>query len=352
MPLFYGTNLRAVADPLRPIAPDRLYTAISRPKPASRERIEQLRQVYALDPRRYADRKRELPYFCGATFHPAVRRKENFAALEYFVVDLDHFDADNAPDLESTRQALRQRPDLVLLFVSPSGNGLKLLFRLAEPYRDPNLYRLFYQAFIQRLAADHGLESVIDTRTHDVSRVCFFSYDPRAWFAPDARAVDGSAYADPADPDLEHRLAAGRAELRDQQPAERDDATAAGGPDDTTLLAIKQRLNPRYRPPRPRNAHAPAKIEALLPDLEAYLAENDLRLVSAESIQYGKQLRVAVDPYWAEINEALAEVQAAYDNEDSILLIPVQAATVGSMKIIGKDIQIQSLVDPPNTLFY
>ena len=55
---------------------------------------------------------------------------------------------------------------------------------------------------------------------------------------------------------------------------------------------------------------------------------------------------------FAEINEALAEVQAAYDNEDSILLIPVQAATVGSMKIIGKDIQIQSLVDPPNTLFY
>ena len=237
-----------------------------------------------------------------------------------------------------------QRPDLVLLFVSPSGNGLKLLFRLAEPYRDPNLYRLFYQAFIQRLAADHGLESVIDTRTHDVSRVCFFSYDPRAWFAPDARAVDGSAYADPADPDLEHRLAAGRAELRDQQPDERDDATAAGGPDDATLLAIKQRLNPRYRPPRPRNAHAPAKIEALLPDLEAYLAANDLRLVPAESIQHRKT--------FAEINEALAEVQAAYDNEDSILLIPVQAATVGSMKIIGKDIQIQSLVDPPNTLFY
>jgi CRISPR-associated protein Cas2 len=53
-----------------------------------------------------------------------------------------------------------------------------------------------------------------------------------------------------------------------------------------------------------------------------------------------------------EINTTLAEVQAAYDNKDSILLIPVQAATVGSMKIIGKSLQIDSLIDPPNTIFY
>lgn len=53
-----------------------------------------------------------------------------------------------------------------------------------------------------------------------------------------------------------------------------------------------------------------------------------------------------------EISETLKEVQQAYDNYDSILLAPVQAATLSSMQIIGKDIQIQSLIDPPNTLFY
>lgn len=53
-----------------------------------------------------------------------------------------------------------------------------------------------------------------------------------------------------------------------------------------------------------------------------------------------------------EISDTLKEVQQAYDNYDSILLVPVQSASVGSMKIIGKDIQIQSLIDPPNTLFY
>jgi len=53
-----------------------------------------------------------------------------------------------------------------------------------------------------------------------------------------------------------------------------------------------------------------------------------------------------------EISDTLHEVQQAYDNQDSILLVPVQASTVSSMKIIGKDIQIQTLIDPPNTLFY
>jgi CRISPR-associated endonuclease Cas2 len=55
---------------------------------------------------------------------------------------------------------------------------------------------------------------------------------------------------------------------------------------------------------------------------------------------------------FAEINDTLKDVQAAYDNHDSILLVPIQSSTVSSMKIIGKDIQVQSLVDPPNTLFY
>jgi hypothetical protein len=44
--------------------------------------------------------------------------------------------------------------------------------------------------------------------------------------------------------------------------------------------------------------------------------------------------------------------RSAYDNHDSILLVPIQSSTVGSMQIIGKDIQVQSLIDPPNTLFY
>lgn len=53
-----------------------------------------------------------------------------------------------------------------------------------------------------------------------------------------------------------------------------------------------------------------------------------------------------------EMGDTLREVQAAYDNHDSILLVPFQSSSIGSMRIIGKDIQIDSLVDPPETLFF
>ena len=55
---------------------------------------------------------------------------------------------------------------------------------------------------------------------------------------------------------------------------------------------------------------------------------------------------------FSEISETLHEVQETYDNQDSIVLVPIQAASIGSMKIIGKDIQVQSLTDPPSTLFF
>jgi CRISPR-associated endonuclease Cas2 len=53
-----------------------------------------------------------------------------------------------------------------------------------------------------------------------------------------------------------------------------------------------------------------------------------------------------------EISKTLKEVQEAYDNSDSILLVPVTSTNVGSMQILGKDIQIESIIDPPNTLFF
>jgi CRISPR-associated protein Cas2 len=48
----------------------------------------------------------------------------------------------------------------------------------------------------------------------------------------------------------------------------------------------------------------------------------------------------------------LKAVQAAYDNEDSIILAPVDTQSLGSMKVVGKDLQIEILTERPNTLFF
>lgn len=305
MALFYGKHIRKRGDQLHPCTPAQVVDWTSRPRGSLHDRVSQLRELYTLDTNRYAELKTELPYFIGATFHPAARHKDNFAALHYFVVDLDHFDAPAAPDLVRTREHLCQRDDLLLCFRSPSGQGLKLLFRLAEPLSDTGLYRAFYQSFGQRLATTHGLESVIDTVTHDVTRVCFFSHDPQTYYNEAAEPIDFSAYVDLADPRLPDQVA----QLHKQARAGTQVETGTrieqrSGPDDEALLAIKQKLKPGFRPrPKPRpKAYAPERLVQLLPDLVAMLEHNELQLLKAESIQYGKQLRLGMGKHWAEIN--------------------------------------------------
>lgn len=56
--------------------------------------------------------------------------------------------------------------------------------------------------------------------------------------------------------------------------------------------------------------------------------------------------------HFQEIYDTLREVNSYYENEDSIILVPVNASDVRSMKLIGKNIQIEAITDKPNTLFF
>ncbi|TKK65846.1 CRISPR-associated endonuclease Cas2 [Ilyomonas limi] len=48
----------------------------------------------------------------------------------------------------------------------------------------------------------------------------------------------------------------------------------------------------------------------------------------------------------------LHEVQQHYDNSDSIILVPFNTTDARSMKIIGKDVQVSTIINKPNTLFF
>ncbi len=56
--------------------------------------------------------------------------------------------------------------------------------------------------------------------------------------------------------------------------------------------------------------------------------------------------------HFQEISETLKEVNSYYQNEDSIILVPINASDVRAMKLIGKNVQIEAIVDKPNTLFF
>ena len=53
-----------------------------------------------------------------------------------------------------------------------------------------------------------------------------------------------------------------------------------------------------------------------------------------------------------EIHTTLREVNDLYANEDSIILVPVNSSDVRAMKLIGHNVDIQLITDPPNTLFF
>lgn len=57
-------------------------------------------------------------------------------------------------------------------------------------------------------------------------------------------------------------------------------------------------------------------------------------------------------PHFQEIHDTLKEVNSYYDNQDSIILAPLNATDVRAMKLIGKHLQIEAIVDKPNTLFF
>lgn len=52
------------------------------------------------------------------------------------------------------------------------------------------------------------------------------------------------------------------------------------------------------------------------------------------------------------IRNDLAEVQAAYENKDSILVVPISPDYLRSMKIIGQKIELDIILHNKNTLFF
>ncbi len=54
---------------------------------------------------------------------------------------------------------------------------------------------------------------------------------------------------------------------------------------------------------------------------------------------------------YQEIADALGEIQAMYDNQDSIMLVPISEQELYKMRVIGQQISLDVITGGPNTLF-
>jgi hypothetical protein len=117
----------------------------------------------------------------AGTFTP-TRALRNLAAASGLIV----LDFDKLPDVPAARAALLSDPALgpvvALLFVSPSGDGLKCIIPLDDRATHlDNFTRI--SRYLSRKYALLGL--VADDSGKDVSRACFLCHDPHAYLSTD-----------------------------------------------------------------------------------------------------------------------------------------------------------------------
>jgi hypothetical protein len=120
----------------------------------------------------------------GVLWSGQFKQRANDALIQHsglLCADLD----DLGEQLPDVREKLKQSRHLFALFLSPTGNGLKAVFRVPSNETE---HRASYRAIEKHARELSGVE--IDQACKDVARLCFMSYDPGLYVNPDAIAIE------------------------------------------------------------------------------------------------------------------------------------------------------------------
>ncbi|MBQ0164837.1 MAG: virulence protein E [Bacteroidales bacterium] len=303
--VYAGKNIQSSSDALVKMPLDYLHNSIRNPKPEIAALIRQLRMVRLLDAKRYATLKRQLPYIVCAAFNPSFRKTENFCYTEHLIIDIDHI-SDKDIDIHQLRQRLAADTRVAMMFLSPSGDGLKLLFSLKEKCSDSGVYAIFYKVFARELALLYGIEQVIDSRTCDVTRACFVSIDPEIYFNPNAEPVDINEYINQDNThalfEIKHQIEQEEKQQQAQHLAE-PTIPASHDPDAETMDQIRNLIgSKRSQVQAKKEVWVPEELNDIMPSLKEYIEEQGITLYETINIQYAKKLRFRLGNKTAEIN--------------------------------------------------
>ena len=106
------------------------------------------------------------------------RGKDSFIEHSSFLI----FDYDDLEDVDKFKSDISKEDGVIMVFVSPSGKGVKVVKKLEEvPKKSEhvNAYNIVSAKSTQGF----------DAAQQDVSRLCFMSYDPDAYFNPDVKGL-------------------------------------------------------------------------------------------------------------------------------------------------------------------
>jgi len=304
--LFIGKQITTPNDPLQPAPVEKVFRAIQNPNGEVAALLNRLQQIRAIDPNKYRKLKIGLPYMVCADFRPRIRKKENFLSTQRFILDIDDLTAHDI-DQERLRGKLKKDPKVEMFLSSPSGDGIKVLFRLQDRIADSGYYSQFYKAFCIAWARAHQLEAALDLKTHDVSRCCFVSYDPNAHYNDNVEPIIAEDYLSEvsfADFDgLNKEIESLQKQQKETQIEKGIPAAALSNelPDDV-LRQIKERVGRRVRSSPPKEYIQPEELQSIVRELEVLVGEVGAKIEKTEPISYGRRIRISAGQHWAELN--------------------------------------------------
>ncbi len=232
--------------------------------------------------------KAKLPYFIGAKFENNLKKCDHFIQADWVILDLDN--CINSPgDQDRIRKMLKNDKRIALLFVSPGGNGIKLVFRIKTPITNTQQFSNFYTAFTARFARKYKLEDVLDFTTKDATRVCFLSVDKDAFVNEQCKAVD------PADYISQYDLLNTNMEIQDKSKNQEGKLT------DEIYTEILQKLNPKTNKRKPE-VYVPEALQAVVEPIIKQAGKLGIFVDNHIDIQYGKQITFKMENVFSQIN--------------------------------------------------
>lgn len=296
-----GAKITSADDKLIKVPISYVADKLRNPNPDLASNIRQMRDMRAIDEKRYKEFKKQLPYIVTGWFAPPIRRTENFAYIESFIVDLDHLQ-EKEFGIVSLKNLVNRDSRVMLTFVSPSNDGLKILFRLKERCTDAGIFKLFYKEFVKKFSTQYNLMQVTDSATCDVTRACFMSIDSEVFYNPEAETIDIKDYLDLNNPcelfDTKHNQDEGEK----KQP--KTEIEKIKDPDEEALTKIKELLTGKQpqTKKKPNNIVVPEILNEIIDGLIQYIKDNGAEVYETINIQSAKKLKIKLGLKKAEIN--------------------------------------------------
>lgn len=300
--ILFGKNIISSGDVLTKVPIVKIFHALKNPKSETIAQIRQLRIVRKIDIKRYNTLKRQLPYFVCGIFTPPLRKSENFAYIEYFILDIDKI-TEKGLSVQDLRQKIEKDNRVLLCFISPSEDGIKILFKLKERCYDKGIFSLFYKTFAQQFARQYNIEQVIDNQTCDVTRACFVSIDPQAYYNPNAATIEIEKFLQINNPtemfDIKHQFEIQEKEYRKEIVTPASEKVDV---DDEVIRNVKMILNPKLSQKEEKKVYIPEQLTDIMEELQKYITATGIQITEIINISYGKKIRMKSRTKQAEVN--------------------------------------------------